>query len=105
MDSIIVPIVCALIGSGASTAIVTAIINAKKKETGESQGIRWLMQDRLEHVALAYMAKGSITYEEWKNWNRGHYIYHELLGGNGDLDPLKDALSKMNSTNTKGETK
>lgn len=105
MDSIIVPIVCALIGSGASTAIVTAIINAKKKETGESQGIKWLMQDRLEHVALAYMAKGSITYEEWKNWNRGHYIYHELLGGNGDLDPLKEALSKMNSTNTKGETK
>lgn len=97
MDSIIVPIVCALIGSGASTAIVTAIINAKKKETGESQGIRWLMQDRLEHVALAYMAKGSITYEEWKNWNRGHYIYHELLGGNGDLDPLKEALSNMNS--------
>lgn len=97
MDSIIVPIVCALIGSGASTAIVTAIINAKKKETGESQGIKWLMQDRLEHVALAYMAKGSITYEEWKNWNRGHYIYHELLGGNGDLDPLKEALSNMNS--------
>ena len=103
MENIIVPILCALIGSGASTAIVTAIINAKKKETGESQGIRWLMQDRLEHVALAYMAKGSITHEEWKNWNRGHYIYHELLGGNGDLDPLKDALSKMNSTNAKGE--
>lgn len=97
MDSIIVPIVCALIGSGASTAIVTAIINAKKKETGESQGIKWLMQDRLEHVALAYMAKGTITYEEWKNWNKGHHIYHDLLGGNGDLDPLKEALSNMNS--------
>lgn len=102
MDSIIVPIVCALIGSGASTAIVTAIINAKKKETGESQGIRWLMQDRLEHVALAYMAKGSITHDEWKNWNKGHYIYHELLGGNGDLDPLKEALSTMDA---KGDNK
>lgn len=101
MDSIIVPIVCALIGSGASTAIVTAIINAKKKETGESQGIRWLMQDRLEHVALAYMAKGSITHDEWKNWNKGHYIYHELLGGNGDLDPLKEALSTMDAKGDK----
>ena len=103
MDSIIVPIVCALIGSGASTAIVTAIINKKKKETGESQGIRWLMQDRLEHVALAYMAKGTITYEEWTNWNRGHYIYHDLLGGTGDLDPLKESLARMNST--RGEKK
>ena len=55
------------------------------------------MQDRLEHVALAYMAKGTITYDEWKNWNKGHHIYHDLLGGNGDLDPLKEALSNMNS--------
>ena len=95
MDSIIVPIVCALIGSGASTAIVTAIINAKKKETGESQGIKWLMQDRLEHVALAYLSKGSVTYEELRNWNRGHHIYHDLLGGNGDLNALKEALHNL----------
>lgn len=96
---ILVPIVCAIIGSGASTAIVTAILNrraeAKKKETGESQGIRWLMQDRLEHVALAYMSKGEITYDELKNWNRGHHIYHDLLGGNGDLDALKKTLQEI----------
>jgi hypothetical protein len=102
---VLVPIVCALIGSGASTAIVTALINhkaeEKKKETGESQGIKWLMQDRLEHVALAYLSKGEITYDELKNWNRGHYIYHNLLGGNGDLDALKEALQDM--YNRKGE--
>lgn len=99
MENIIVPIVCALIGSGASTAIVTAVLNRraeeKKKETGESQGIRWLMQDRLEHVALAYMSKGEITYDELKNWNRGHHIYHDLLGGNGDLDALKNTLQSI----------
>ena len=102
---VLVPIVCALIGSGASTAIVTAIINhtaeEKKKETGESQGIKWLMQDRLEHVALAYLSKGEISYDELKNWNRGHHIYHDLLGGNGDLDALKEALQDM--YNRKGE--
>lgn len=95
----IITIVCALLGSGASTAIVTAILSRRaekrKKETGESQGIRWLMQDRLEHVALAYLAKGSISYEELRNWNRGHHIYHNLLGGNGDLDALKDALRDL----------
>lgn len=102
---VLAPIVCALIGSGASTAIVTAIINhkaeEKKKETGESQGIKWLMQDRLEHVALAYLSKGEISYDELKNWNRGHHIYHDLLGGNGDLDALKEALQDM--YNRKGE--
>lgn len=99
MDSILAPILCALIGSGASTAIVTAMINkraeAKKKETGESQGIRWLMQDRLEHVALTYISRGDISYDELKNWNRGHHIYHDLLGGNGDLDALKETLQSL----------
>lgn len=98
MDKLIT-VLCALIGSGAAAALVNGFFARKaeeeQKETGESQGIRWLMQDRLEHVALAYMAKGSISYEELKNWNRGHHIYHDLLGGNGDLDPLKQALQTM----------
>lgn len=106
METILVPIVCALIGSGASTAIVTAIVNKRAKETGESQGIKWLMQDRLEHVALAYLSKGEMTHDEYKNWNKGHYIYHELLGGNGDLDPLKKALEDLDikcNNRSKGE--
>lgn len=98
MDKLIT-VLCALIGSGAATALINGLFarraEEEKKETGESQGIRWLMQDRLEHVALAYMAKGSISYDELKNWNRGHHIYHDLLGGNGDLDPLKTALQTM----------
>lgn len=104
MDKL-VTIVCALIGSGAAAALVNGFFARKaeeeKKETGESQGIRWLMQDRLEHVALTYMAKGSISFEELKNWNKGHHIYHDLLGGNGDLDPLKQALKDI----YKGERK
>lgn len=109
METILVPILCALLGSGASTAIVTAIVNRraerKAQETGESQGIKWLMQDRLEHVALTYLSKGEITHDEYKNWNRGHYIYHELLGGNGDLDPLKKAIEDLDikCNNRKGE--
>lgn len=103
----LVTIVCALIGSGAAAALVNGIFahraEKKKKETGESQGIRWLMQDRLEHVALAYMSKGDITYEEFRNWNRGHHIYHDLLGGNGDLDALKGALFDLYKA--KGEAK
>lgn len=96
---VIVTILCAVIGSGGATAVVTYLLNRraekKRTETGESQGIRWLMQDRLEHVALTYLAKGSITYEELRNWNRGHHIYHELLNGNGDLNALKEAVHDL----------
>jgi hypothetical protein len=91
----LVPIVCAIIGSGAATAIVNAIVNANKKETGESQGIRWLMQDRLEQQALKHIDRGFISYEDLRNWTRGHYIYHDLLGGNGDLNTLKETLHNL----------
>lgn len=95
----IVTILCALLGSGLATTFVTAVFkrrdDKRRVETGESQGMRWLLQDRLEHLAQAYIAKGSVTYEELKNWNKGHHIYHDLLGGNGDLNVLKSVLHDM----------
>lgn len=100
-----VTILCALIGSGAATAFVTFLLNRgaekRRKETGESQGMRWLLQDRLEHVAQSYLEADHITYDELKNWNKGHHIYHDLLGGNGDLNALKQALNQLYM---KGET-
>ena len=92
-------ILCTVIGSGAATAIVSYFVRRMeekdKKETGENQGIRWLLQDRLEHLARHYLADGVVTYEEMRNWNRGHTIYHEILGGNGDLDNVKTALKQL----------
>ena len=98
MDGIIT-IICALVGSGAATAVVTALVSRRaekrRTETGESQGIRWLLQDRLEQQALKHISRGSITYEELRNWDRGHHIYHDLLGGNGDLNTLKESLHTL----------
>ena len=98
MDGFIT-ILCALIGSGAATALVTGIVGKRterrRTETGESQGMRWLLQDRLEQQALKYLRRGVITYEELRNWNRGHHIYHDLLGGNGDLNGLKEELTRL----------
>lgn len=99
MSDNLLTFLCAIIGSGAATATVSAILSrrAEKRrlETGESQGMRWLLQDRLEHLARRYLDSGYISYEDFKNWNKGHYIYHELLGGNGDLKTLKAALEDL----------
>ena len=107
MDGIIT-ILCALIGSGAATALVTGLIGRraeqKRTETGESQGMRWLLQDRLEQQALEFLRRGVISYEELRNWNRGHHIYHELLGGNGDLNELREKLKRL-LYNTEEEAK
>ncbi len=94
-----ITIVCALLGSGAATALVTGLVSRRaerrRTETGESQGMRWLLQDRLELQALKFLRRGAITYEELCNWNRGHHIYHDLLGGNGDLNGLKEKLTRL----------
>lgn len=99
MSETLLTIACAVIGSGSATAFVTFLLNkrAEKKriDAAENQGIRWLLQDRLEHLARKYISDGSITYEELKNWNKGHGIYHEALGGNGDLNNVKSALEKL----------
>ena len=98
MDGFIT-ILCALMGSGAATALVSGLISRRSEkrrtETGESQGMRWLLQDRLEQQALKYLRRGVITYEQLRNWNRGHHIYHDLLGGNGDLNGLKEELKRL----------
>ena len=99
MNDIIVTLLCAIIGSGAATALVTGIVTRRaekrRTETGESQGMRWLLQDRLEHLAKHYLDRGYITYDELQNWNKGHHIYHDLLDGNGDLNILKSALETL----------
>ena len=98
MDGFIT-ILCALIGSGAATALVTGLVSwraeQRRTETGESQGLRYLLQDRLEQQALSYLSRGYVTYDELRRWNRGHYIYHDLLGGNGDLNGLKEELKHL----------
>lgn len=98
MDRMIT-ILCAVIGSGAAAAVVQGIFarraDEKRLETGESQGMRWLLQDRLEQQAKAFLDADYISYDNYKNWNKGHHIYHDLLGGNGDLSTLKDQLKSL----------
>lgn len=99
MSETIVMLLCAVIGSGAATAMVSGLVSRRaekrRTETGESQGMRWLLQDRLENQAKHYLDKGVITYDELQNWNKGHHIYHDLLGGNGDLNILKSAMETL----------
>lgn len=94
-----ITILCAVIGSGAAAAVVQGLFalrtEKKRKETGESQGMRWLLQDRLEHLARHYLDEGSLSYDDYKNWNKGFTIYHDLLGGNGDLNTLREQLRTL----------
>ena len=81
----------AFLGSGAATAVVQAVIasiNAKKrKNDGVTHALKYLLKRDLEQKGAEMLANG-VTYKDLTEWEKEHSIYHEELGGNGDLDPL-----------------
>lgn len=84
-------LIIAFIGSGAATAIVQAVIAAinakKKKNDGVTHALKYLLKRDLERKGNEMLA-GCVTYKELTEWEKEHSIYHNELGGNGDLDPL-----------------
>lgn len=84
-------LIIAFIGSGAATAIVQAVIAAinakKKKNDGVTHALKYLLKRDLERKGNE-MLSGGVTYKDLTEWEKEHSIYHNELGGNGDLDPL-----------------
>ena len=95
----IVTIVVAIVSSGALSAIVNAILTARRekrqKETGVSAGVRMLLYDRIKHLGKAYIQRGSVTSDELEDLIAMHKIYHDDLGGNGFLDTLMDSVRAL----------
>ena len=95
----IVTIVVAIVSSGAFSAIVNAILSARRekrqKETGVSAGVRMLLYDRIKHLGKAYIQRGSVTSDELEDLIAMHKIYHDDLGGNGFLDALMGSIRAL----------
>lgn len=106
MSETALTLIVAFLGSSAATAIVQAVIasiNAKKKENnGVTHALKYLLKRDLEQKGHELL-EGGVSYEELKDWEKEHHIYHEELGGNGDLDHLYEALKNEYLKNPKGE--
>lgn len=106
MSDTALTLIVAFLGSSAATAIVQAVIasvNAKKKENnGVTHALKYLLKRDLEQKG-AEMLDDGVTYAELTDWEKEHRIYHEELGGNGDLDYLHAALKNEYLKNPKGE--
>ena len=104
--STLLTLLVAFIGSSAATAIVNAIIGRirekRKSEDGERHAMKYLLKRDLETRGKELL-EGGVSYSELKDWEAEHRIYHEELGGNGDLDPLHQALQNEYLRNPKGD--
>ena len=98
MDELITSIIVALVGSQALLEVVKALIQSykekKKKPSSLEEGLRWLLQDKLEYLATREIQKGETTRQMKSFLHRGYTIYHEL-GGNGDMKEIMDTYDEI----------
>lgn len=84
------------VGVVMAQALLDAIKARRRKGSAEQNGLRILLYDRIKHLGKSYLRRGSISFEEREDLNAMHQVYHNELGGNGDLDALMKAVFELN---------
>ena len=64
---------------------VNALINAD----------RYIMFDRIRYLGQKYVAEKEVDFDDRRILNQMHNVYHNELGGNGDLDKLMKAVNTL----------
>ncbi len=57
-------------------------------------GVRIILLDRIQYLGQIYIREGEVDFDDRRRLNDMHSVYHNKLGGNGDLDVL---MSEVNS--------
>lgn len=91
--TILTAVLVAIIGSGGTTAVVQHMINSSKSDPVKD-GLRLLMQDKIEFLATKYCEQGEISWQAKKYINNAYKTYKEL-GGNGDVAELMEDLNDL----------
>lgn len=93
------PIIIAIIGSGALTALITNTFNIyrdrRSHEDGVAQGVQLLLYDRIKYLSKAYLREEKISAEDLEDISRMWECYHTALDGNGYLDSLMQAVRRL----------
>lgn len=94
-----IPVIVAIIGSGALSALITGIFteraNRKRIEDGTQAGVRMILYAWVKMLGKGHIEKGYVTVEELEDLKAMHSIYHNELKGNGFLDTIMDKVEKL----------
>lgn len=97
-EELIATIAVSIIGSQAFLEVVKSVIQArkekKKKPSSMEEGLRWLLQDKLEYLATREIKNGETTRQMKAFLHRGHDFYHSL-GGDGDMRGLFEDYDQL----------
>lgn len=68
-----------------------------------TEGVRWILFDRIKFLGFSYLRQGAVDFDDRRILREMHKVYHNGLGGNGDLDQIMSAVDKLPlSENKKG---
>lgn len=68
--------------------------NSRKKSTTEI-ALRAILRERIRYLCRVHIAAGQITYADREDLIAMHDVYHDELGGNGNLDPEMAEVMKL----------
>ncbi len=92
-------IIVAILGSGALSAavgaLVAACINRAKRKHGVAAGTQMLLYINIKALGKQFIAEGEITAEDLEDIIEMHRVYHDELAGNGYLDTLMEQVRKL----------
>lgn len=60
-----------------------------------TEGMKYIIYDRIRHIGQAHINAGKIDFDERRILNNMHHCYHFGLGGNGDLDKLVQEVNNL----------
>lgn len=59
------------------------------------EGLKYILLDRIRYLGCAYLKDGEVSFEDRRLLNMMHGVYHNGLGGNGDLDNLMEEVNDL----------
>lgn len=59
------------------------------------EGMRLILLDRIRYVGQSYLKEKEVDFDDRRLLKQMHNVYHENLGGNGDLDTLMKEVDDL----------
>lgn len=59
------------------------------------EGQRYILLDRIRSLGCAYLKNGEVSFDDRRLLNMMHGVYHNGLGGNGDLNTLMEEVNDL----------
>ncbi len=103
-----------IVGAVLSSSVLTAIITqfgthlrekAGRKAAAETaedselaalkEALMYILYDRIRFLGMTYIRAGEISFEDRRIIHKMHGVYHNRLGGNGDLDDLMECVDEL----------